>query len=59
MNQIPNDYFDHKEIVKMMKINAELIQEGISLHIDNELKRFKTEIEKIKNGTSTASRPAE
>jgi hypothetical protein len=38
-----------QETMKMMKVNVELLQEGISIHVENELKRFKSEIYKIKN----------
>lgn len=46
---IPDAIVTPEEISKLMRINADIIMQEISDHIDKELKRFAFQIECIKN----------
>lgn len=47
---IPDCEPNPMEISKQLRINADILKQEITDHIDSELKRFKSEKEKINNG---------
>ena len=46
--RIPETMYDFQEIATQMLINADIIKSEVTKHIDDELKRFQEEIEKVK-----------